>query len=62
MNYQTIDIHNKLYKIVRIIRDNPKWDLDILRQLWHCSHTFKKEETIYFVREIEDILEYEEFS
>ena len=60
MNYQTIDIHNKLYKIVRIIRDNPKWDLDILRQLWHCSHTFKKEETIYFVREIEDILEYEE--
>jgi hypothetical protein len=36
MNYQTIDIHNKLYKIVRIIRDNPKWDLDILRQLWHC--------------------------
>jgi|TARA_B110000503_G_scaffold58401_1_gene93414 hypothetical protein len=62
MNYQTIDIHNKLYKIVRIIRDNPKWDLDILRQLWHCSHTFKKEETIYFVREIEDIVEYEEFS
>ena len=55
MNYQTIDIHNKLYKIVRIIRDNPKWDLDILRQLWHCSHTFKKEGAIYFVREIEDV-------
>jgi hypothetical protein len=26
-----------------------------LRQLWHCSHTFRKEGAIYFVREIEDV-------
>ena len=62
MNYQIINVGDKLYKVIRILKENHKWDLDILRQLWHCSHTFKKEETIYFVREIEDIVEYEEFS
>lgn len=61
MNYQTISINGKLFKIVRIIKDEPKWDLELLRQLWHCSHTFKKERNIYFVREIEDVLEYEEY-
>lgn len=61
MNYQTISINGKLFKIVRIIKDEPKWDLELLRQLWHCSHTFKKEGNIYFVREIEDVLEYEEY-
>lgn len=55
MNYQVINANNKLFKVVRIIRDDPKWDLDILRQLWHCTNTFRKEGTIYFVREIEDI-------
>jgi len=61
MNYQIINVGSKLYKVVRILRDEPKWDLDILRQLWHCTNTFKKEGAIYFVREIEDI-EYEELS
>ena len=61
MNYQIINIGNKLYKIIRVIRDEPKWDLDLLRQLWHCTNTFKKEGMIYFVREIEDV-EYEELS
>jgi len=58
VNYQTINVGNRLFKVVRIIRDEPKWDLETLRQLWHCSHTFRKEGTIYFVREIEDV-EYE---
>ena len=61
MNYQIINIGGKLYKIIRVIRDESKWDLDILRQLWHCTNTFKKEGMIYFVREIEDV-EYEELS
>ena len=58
MNYQTINANNRLFKVVRIIRDDKQWDLDTLRQLWHCTHTFRKEGAIYFVREIEDI-EYE---
>jgi hypothetical protein len=58
MNYQVINANNRLFKVVRIIRDESKWDLDILRQLWHCTHTFRKEGAIYFVREIEDV-EYE---
>ena len=62
MNHQILDISDKLYKVVRILKDDREWDLEILRTLWHCSHTFKKEGSIYFVREIEDILEYEEFS
>jgi tRNA splicing endonuclease len=58
MNYQVITTNDKLFKVVRILREDKEWDLDILRQLWHCSHTFKKEGIIYFVREIEDA-EYE---
>jgi hypothetical protein len=61
MNYQVINANNKLFKVVRIIRDESKWDLETLRQLWHCSHTFRKEGAIYFVREIEDV-EYEAIS
>ena len=61
MNYQIINAGDRLFKVVRILRDEPKWDLDILRTLWHCTHTFKKEGAIYFVREIEDV-EYEELS
>ena len=58
MNYQVITTNDKLFKVVRILREDKEWDLDILRQLWHCTHTFKKERIIYFVREIEDA-EYE---
>ena len=61
MNYQTINVGGKLFKVVRIIREDKQWDLDTLRQLWHCSHTFRKEGAIYFVREIEDV-EYETVS
>ena len=62
MNYQIINASDKLFKVVRILRDDREWDLETLRTLWHCSHTFKKEGSIYFCREIEDILEYEELS
>ena len=62
MNYQVIDIAGRLFKVVRILRDDRNWDLETLRQIWYCTNTFKKEGTIYFVREIEDVLEYEEFS
>ena len=55
MNYQTINAGNRLFKVVRILKEDPKWDLEILREFWHCSHTFKKEGAIYFVREIEDV-------
>ena len=55
MNYQIIDTNNKLFKEVRIIREDRQWDLETLRQLWHCTNTFRKEGTIYFVREIEDV-------
>jgi hypothetical protein len=61
VNYQVINANNKLFKVVRIIREDKLWDLDILRQLWHCTHTFRKEGAIYFVREIEDV-EYEAIS
>ena len=54
MNYQVITTNDKLFKVVRILREDKEWDLDTLRQLWHCSHTFKKEGIIYFVREIEN--------
>ena len=55
MNYQIINANNKLFKVVRIIREDRQWDLETLRQFWHCSHTFRKEGVVYFVREIEDV-------
>jgi hypothetical protein len=55
MNQDIISVGDKLYRVHRIIKNDSKWDLDLLRQLWHCSHTFKKEGDIYFVREIEDV-------
>tara|TARA_B110000503_G_scaffold76973_1_gene118705 strand:- start:296 stop:481 length:186 start_codon:yes stop_codon:yes gene_type:complete len=59
MNYEILTIKGKLYKIIRIVKEDPKWNLEILRTLWHCTHTFKKNNMVYFVQEIEDI-EYEE--
>lgn len=55
MNYQIINANNKLFKVVRIVREDRQWDLETLRQLWYCSHTFRKEGAVYFVREIEDV-------
>ena len=61
MNQEIILVNDRLYKVYRVIRDEDKWDLEILRTLWMCSNTFKKEGMIYFVREIPEA-EYEEFS
>ena len=61
MNQEIVSINDKLYRVHRIIRDNPKWDLEILRTLWMCTNTFKKDDMIYFVREIPQA-EYEELS
>ena len=55
MNYQIINANNKLFKVVRIVREDRQWDLETLRQLWYCSHTFRNEGAVYFVREIEDV-------
>ena len=31
MNYQVITTNDKLFKVVRILREDKEWDLDILR-------------------------------
>ena len=61
MNKDIISVGDKLYRVHRIIKDDSKWDLEILRALWMCSNTFKKDGMIYFVREIPEA-EYEEIS
>jgi hypothetical protein len=61
MNRDIISANNRLYHVHRVIKDDSKWDLEILRTLWMCSNTFKRDGMIYFVREIPEA-EYEELS
>jgi hypothetical protein len=61
MNQDIISVNDKLYRVYRVIKDDPKWDLEILRTLWMCSNTFKRDGMIYFVREIPQA-EYETLS
>ncbi len=61
MNNEIISIKGNLYQVYRVLKNNSKWDVDILKKLWNCTHTFKHQDKLYVCREIEEI-EYEEVS
>jgi hypothetical protein len=50
-----ITIDNKLYKLIRPVRDYQGMDAGALRELYGASHSFKKEGIVYFVDEIPDL-------
>ena len=55
MNKEIISIKGNLYKVYRVLKDNPKWEVDILKKLWNCTHTFKHQEKLYVCRIIEEV-------
>jgi|TARA_B110000977_G_scaffold40820_1_gene54972 site-specific DNA-adenine methylase len=61
MNKEIISIRDDLYQVYRVLKDNPKWEVDILKKLWNCTHTFKHQEKLYVCRIIEEV-KYEKVS
>ena len=55
MNKEIISIKGNLYQVYRVLKDNPKWEVDILKKLWNCTHTFKYQEKLYVCRIIEEV-------
>ena len=49
------------YRVFRTVKYNEKIDPALVREAWNCSHTFKKDDLLYFVREI-PIVDFEEVS
>ena len=47
-----IAVGDDWFEIVRVTRDYSKYDAGILRQLWNCDRTFRREGMLYFCREI----------
>ena len=61
MNNEIISIKGNLYQVYRVLKDDPKWEADVLKKLWNCTHTFRYQEKLYVCVEIEEV-EYEEVS
>ena len=55
---QTIKVGDSLYLIKRIVRFKPEMNIQDWKDLIGVSHSFKKDDLIYFVDEIE-ALEFE---
>lgn len=47
-----ITVNDDWYEVERVLREDPKWDIELLKQYWTCSHTFRKNGLLYFCREI----------
>ncbi len=55
INREVINVKGELYLVYRQLRDESKWDIDILKKLWNCTHAFKNNGILYMCREIETI-------
>lgn len=52
---EVITIGDDWYKIFRTLREDRQWDVDVLKQYWFCTHTFRKDGILYFCRAIEKV-------
>ena len=55
INREVINVRGELYLVHRQLKDESKWDVDILKKLWNCTHAFKNNGILYMCREIETI-------
>ena len=55
INREVISVRGELYLVHRQLNDESKWDVDILKKLWNCTHAFKNNGILYMCREIETI-------
>ena len=49
---EVITVGDEWYEIIRKLREDREWDVDILKQHWLCTHTFRKDGILYFCREV----------
>jgi hypothetical protein len=56
---QVITVGDDWYQVIRTVREDRQWDVELLKQHWFCSHTFRKDGLLYFCRAIEKV-EFEE--
>ena len=55
INREVISVKGELYLVYRQLKDESKWDVDILKKLWNCTHAFRNGGILYMCREIETI-------
>ena len=55
INREVISVKGELYLVYRQLKDESKWDVDILKKLWNCTHAFRNDGILYMCREIETI-------
>lgn len=55
INREVISVRGELYLVYRQLKDESKWDVDILKKLWNCTHAFRNDGILYMCREIETI-------
>ncbi len=55
INREVISVRGELYLVNRQLKDESKWDVDILKKLWNCTHAFRNDGILYMCREIETI-------
>ena len=55
INREIISVRGELYLVHKQLKDESKWDIDILKKLWNCTHAFKNNGILYMCREIETI-------
>ena len=58
INREVISVRGELYLVYRKLKDEEKWDIEILKKLWNCTHAFRNQGALYMCREIKEI-EYE---
>jgi hypothetical protein len=55
---QLIEANNNYYQLYRVIKEPktlPNEMVNELKDLWLCTHTFRKDGMLYFCREVESI-------
>jgi hypothetical protein len=52
---EVITVGDEWYQIIRTVREDRQWDVDLLKQYWFCTHTFRKDGLLYFCREVPKI-------
>jgi hypothetical protein len=49
---EVVTVGDEWYQIIRTVREDRQWDVDLLKQYWFCTHTFRKDGILYFCREV----------
>lgn len=54
--YEVIHFEDNLYKVVRTLKDEPKFDVEDLKVCYNCNMVLRKRGILYFCSKIEDAI------